>query len=96
LDSLLHKLNVDDILWVEAFGDYIKIQTLDKVHTVYSTIKKIEEKLSGQKFVRIHRSFIVNIAQITNVSVTNLEINKKIIPISETYKDVLLQRLSIL
>lgn len=96
LDSLLHKLNVDDILWVEAFGDYIKIQTHDKVHTVYSTIKKIEEKLSGQKFVRIHRSFIVNIAQITNVSVTNLEINKRIIPISETYKDVLLQRLSIL
>ncbi|MFN5557620.1 MAG: LytR/AlgR family response regulator transcription factor [Chryseotalea sp.] len=96
LDSLLLKLNVDDILWIEAFGDYIKIQTHDKMHTVYSTIKKIEEKLSGKKFVRVHRSFIVNISQITNVSLTNLEINKRIIPISETYKEALLQRLSIL
>lgn len=96
LDSLLHKLNVDDILWVEAFGDYIKIQTNDKVHTVYSSIKKIEEKLSAKKFVRVHRSFIVNVSQISNVSVSNLEINKRIIPISETYKDHLLQRLSIL
>lgn len=96
LDSLLHKLNVDNILWVEAFGDYIKIQTTDKVHTVYSSIKKIEEKLSTKKFVRVHRSFIVNVSQISNVSVSNLEINKRIIPISETYKDHLLQRLSIL
>lgn len=96
LDSLLHKLNVDDILWVEAYGDYIKIQTPEKMHTVYSTIKKMEEKLPVKKFIRVHRSFIVNISQIANVSITNLEINKKIIPISDTYKDALLQRLSIL
>ncbi len=96
LDSLLHKLNIDDILWIEAFGDYIKIQTSDKLHTVYSTIKKIEEKLDIKKFVRIYRSFVVNISKISNVSATNLEINKRIIPISEPYKDDLLQRLSIL
>jgi DNA-binding LytR/AlgR family response regulator len=96
LDSLLHKLNVDDIFWIEAFGDYIKIQTTDKLHTVYSTLKKIEEKLDSKKFLRVHRSFIINTSKITNLSPNNLEINKRIIPISETYKEVLLQRLSIL
>jgi DNA-binding LytR/AlgR family response regulator len=96
VDSLLMKLNFDDIIWVEASGDYIKIQTIDKVQVVYSTLKKMEEKLPQHKFVRVHRSFLVNISKITNIDSTNLEINKKIIPISGTYKDDLLKRISVL
>jgi DNA-binding LytR/AlgR family response regulator len=96
IDSLLLNLEVESILLIEAFGDYIKIQTAGKVYVVYSSIKKVEEKLDSEKFVRIHRSFIVNISKITNVASSNLEINKRIIPISETYKEILLQRLSVL
>lgn len=96
VDSLLMKLNFDDIVWVEASGDYIKIQTIDKVQVVYSTLKKMEEKLPQHKFVRVHRSFLVNISKITNIDSSNLEINKKIIPISGTYKDDLLKRISVL
>lgn len=96
VDSLLMKLNFDDIVWVEASGDYIKIQTSDKVQVVYSTLKKMEEKLPQHKFVRVHRSFLVNISKITNIDSSNLEIHKKIIPISGTYKDDLLKRISVL
>ncbi|NOS93486.1 MAG: response regulator transcription factor [Cyclobacteriaceae bacterium] len=96
VDSLLMKLNFDDIVWVEASGDYIKIQTVDKVQVVYSTLKKMEEKLPLHKFVRVHRSFLVNISKITNIDSSNLEINKKIIPISGTYKEDLLKRISVL
>lgn len=96
VDSLLTKLNTEAILYVEAFGDYIKIHTHDKVHTVYSTLKKIEDKLDSNKFVRVHRSFLVNVTQITNIDPNNLEINKKIIPVSATYKDELLGRISVL
>jgi DNA-binding LytR/AlgR family response regulator len=96
IDSLLLKLNVDEIHWIEAFGDYVKIQTLVKQHTVYSTLKKIEDKLDNKKFVRVHRSFIVNISKITNIDPSNLQIDKQIIPISGTYKDELLNRISIL
>ncbi len=96
VDSLLMKLNFEDIVWVEASGDYIKIQTSDKVQVVYSTLKKMEEKLPPHKFVRVHRSFLVNISKITNIDSSNLEINKKIIPISGTYKDDLLKRISVL
>jgi DNA-binding LytR/AlgR family response regulator len=96
IDSLLLNLEVETILFIEAFGDYIKIQTIDKLHIVYSSIKKVEEKLDTNKFVRIHRSYIVNLSKISNIGSSNLEINKKIIPISETYKENLLEKLRIL
>lgn len=96
IDSLLTKINLDSILWVEAFGDYVRIQTPEKLYTVYSSLKKIEAKLDPAKFVRVHRSYIVNISKITNIDPNNLEINKKIIPISGTYKDDLLNRINIL
>jgi DNA-binding LytR/AlgR family response regulator len=96
VDSLLLKLNTNSILWVEGFGDYIKIVTLEKTHTIYATLKKIEDKLDRKKFVRIHRSYIVNVSKITNIDPNNLEINKTIIPISGTYKEELLKRISVL
>ena len=88
VDSVLLKLDLNTILWVEAFGDYIKFHTVDKIHTIYSTLKKMEETLDQKKFVRVHRSFIVNVSKITNIDPSNLEINKRIIPISGTYKAI--------
>jgi DNA-binding LytR/AlgR family response regulator len=96
VDSLLLQVNLDAVLWVEAFGDYIKIHTDDKTHTIYSTLKKLGDKLDKKKFARVHRSYIVNISRITNIDPRNLEINKKIIPISETYKEELLNKISVL
>lgn len=96
VDSLLLKINTDDILWIEAFGDYIKIQTLEKSHTVYSTLKNIEEKLPVEAFLRVHRSYVVNLSKITNIEGANLEINKKIIPISGSYRDDLLNKIKVL
>lgn len=96
VDSLLTKLNTESILYVEAFGDYIKICTTDKIFTIYSTLKNIEDKLDKKKFVRVHRSYLVNINKITNVDPTNLEISKKIVPISASYKEELLKRIQIL
>jgi DNA-binding LytR/AlgR family response regulator len=96
VDSLLLQVNLDAVLWIEAFGDYIKIHTNDKTHTIYSTLKKLGDKLDRKKFVRVHRSYIVNISRITNIDPHNLEINKTIIPISETYKEELLNKISVL
>src|SRR5687768_16390213 len=96
VDSLLLQLDLSTVLWVEAFGDYIKIHTVDKTHTIYSSLKKLEEKLDKKKFARVHRSYIVNISKITNIDPHNLEINKTIIPISETYKEELLHKISVL
>ncbi len=96
VDSLLMKLDIETILWIEAFGDYIKIQTTEKNYTVYATLKKLEEKLDPQKFVRVHRSFIVNFTKATSIDPASIEINKKIIPVSGTYKNGLLEKINVL
>lgn len=96
IDSILHKINMDEILWVEAFGDYVKIQTEDKLHTTYGTLKKLEDRLPLSKFVRVHRSYIVNLEKITNIDSNNLMVDKKIIPISETHKSQFLSKIKIL
>jgi DNA-binding LytR/AlgR family response regulator len=96
VDSLFTHLALNDILWVEAFGDYVKINTDKKVFTVYSTMKVVEEKLPATVFMRVHRSFIVNVKKIDNIDQSNLQIDKKIIPISNSYREPLMKSLNML
>lgn len=96
VDSLLQKIQIAEILWVEAAGDYIKIQTNDRSFMVYSTLKNIADKLPSNQFIRIHRSYIVNLSKISNIDATNLEVNKKIFPISASYRDELLNKINVL
>jgi DNA-binding LytR/AlgR family response regulator len=94
VDSLLTQILLDDLLWVEAYGDYIKIQTTQKLHTVYSTMKAIEDKLPPEAFVRVHRSFMVNLKKIENITGANLQIEKKIIPIGTSYREALMKKIN--
>lgn len=96
VDSLLININTEAIILVEAFGDYIKVHTPEKVHTVYATLKNLEEKLDAKRFVRVHRSYIINLTKITNINPNNLEIDKKIIPIGSIYKTDLLSKIRVL
>lgn len=93
----LVKVDTDDINWVEASGDYVRIYVSEgKFHTVYSTLKKICTMLPVNKFMQVHRSFIVNLSKITNIDSSSLELRKKIIPISDTYKDHLYSKIRVL
>lgn len=96
LNSRYHKVAFEDILYVEALADYVLIHTHSTRHVVYSTMKAIEEKLSGSSFMRIHRSFIVNREKIQQIDGGNLVINGKQIPISKTYHDQLFESLNFL
>lgn len=96
IDSLLVNFDVNDIYWLEAFGDYVKIRTYKEVHTVYTTMKTLEEKLPNQEFVRIHRSYIVRIDKIKNISATNLQVLDRIFPIGNSYKKELMDRIVML
>lgn len=96
VDSLFTHVALDDIMWIEAFGDYVKINTEKKMLTVYSTMKAVEEKLPPHAFMRVHRSFMVNLRKIENIDQGNLQIDKKIIPIGNSYRDQLMKSLNML
>ena len=96
VDSLLVNFNLGDINYIEAYGDYVKVHTKLKIYTIYATLKGVEKKLPKNEFIRIHRSYIVRIDQIQNIDNNNLQIHDKIIPVSNTYKPVLMERINTL
>lgn len=91
IKSNLKKLKVysTKIKWVEAFGDYIKIITDSDSHLVLSTMKSFENELPTGKFLRVHKSYIVNIERIDKFNSKFAEIGNTKIPISRNKKDII-------
>lgn len=91
IKSNLKKLKVysTKIKWVEAFGDYIKIITDSDSHLVLSTMKSFENELPTGKFLRVHKSYIVNVERIDKFNSKFAEIGNTKIPISRNKKDII-------
>lgn len=87
------KIIISDILYVEADRNYCRIFAKSKEYLLVMTLKDLDEKLPKDHFLRIHRSFIINISQIDEVGNSHVVVAKKVIPLSKSYRDVLLQRL---
>ncbi len=91
-DRKMVKINFSEINYIESFSDYIKFHLKDKVIITRETISSIEAKLPKADFLRIHRSFIISISKIESFTNEFIEIHKKALPISRSYKkDVLLR-----
>lgn len=95
-NGVLKRINVDDILYLEAMGDYVKVHTPQKFHVLHSTLKAIEEKLPLTKFARVHRSYIVALQKIDLIEEGTISINRNTIPIADTYRALLNKRLNLL
>lgn len=91
----LVKLKFEDILWVEALENYVSFYTDTDKFTIHFTLKAIEKKLPSNKFLRVHRSYIVNISAITSIEENNVIISANnenhAIPIGKSYRDKLMQ-----
>jgi two-component system response regulator LytT len=96
VDSKLIKVKIEDILYVEAKGDYVLFKTKSKGYIVQTSMKHVEKKLSPFWFQKIHRSFIINLSKIVDIEDSNLLIEGQIIPISRTNKENLINRLNLL
>lgn len=92
----LIKVESKNICWVEALGDYINIFTDKDKFTVHSTMKNMESKLPRDTFLRVHRSYIVNINKVEKVDMDDglLVVEKKLIPIGVSYKDTLMKTIN--
>lgn len=88
------RLFFKDILWVEADDYYCKVVTKEKEFLVTQTLKKFNEELAGiPELMRVHRSYIVNLAQVEEIGEMYLHIGKGRIPFSKNFKDELMMRL---
>ncbi len=96
VDSMLLNFNLTEIHWVEAYGDYVKIHTKEKMFVVYSTLKTMVKKLPSVDFVRVHRSFIVRLDKIKNIDQNTVLIDEKVIPISNSYKSAFYEKINTL
>ena len=96
IDRRLIKIDLSSIYLVEAKGDYIHIKTDDKNYVVHSTLKKIEEKLPDSLFLKIHRSYVINIKKIIDIEDNSVLIKKDVIPVSRSKRPELMKRLDLL
>jgi DNA-binding LytR/AlgR family response regulator len=84
------KIFLDEILYIESLREYVRITTKDKSILTKFQLNEIEELLSKNNFIRIHRSFIAAKDKITAFTATDVEINNKSIPIGRSYKELVL------
>ena len=96
--SRLIKLNTNDVIYIEALKDYVVINTPAARYTIHSTMKDIQKKMPEDKFLRVHRSYIVNLNKISEIESPNLilEGNKKIIPIGGSFREGLLSKINLI
>jgi DNA-binding LytR/AlgR family response regulator len=92
----LVKLMVADILYMEADRNYCRIFTKQKEYMLSVPLKTIEEKITSKEFLRIHRSFLVNISHVDEVAESHIVIAQKAIPLGIGMKEQLMQRMQTL
>ena len=88
-DYKIKRINFQNILYIEGLKEYVKVYTLhsDKPILSLSSLKMLEIKLPADKFMRVHRSFIVNLEKIETIDRSRIVFGKKYIPIGDQYKD---------
>ena len=96
IDRRLIKIDLSSIYLIEAKGDYINIKTEDSNYTVHSTLKKIEEKLPTSLFLKVHRSYIINVKKIIDIEDNSVLIKKDVVPVSRSNRPELMKRLDLL
>jgi len=92
-DQVTYQVKLNDIFFIEAYGNYLKVHTEDKVYVTRDTMHDMESKLPEETFMRIHKSYIVTLSKIDSVSGNRVYINEQEIPVGEMYKLALKQKI---
>jgi DNA-binding LytR/AlgR family response regulator len=94
--NIVRRLKLDEILYAEAMGDYVKLFTPQKFYAIHTTLKTVEERLPASKFLRVHRSYVVAVNKIDTIQDGALVINGKPIPVADSYRAALNKRMNVL
>jgi DNA-binding LytR/AlgR family response regulator len=96
IDKRLVKIDVAEIQYIRANGDYAIIKTDSVKYTVHTTLKKIEEKLPKPQFIKVHRSHVINAKKIVDIKDCTVLIGKDIIPVSKNYRADLFESINLI
>ena len=90
------RLPYDTILYFENVGDYIKVVTEQDTHLILSSLKAIDSKIINPRFLKVHRSYIINMNKVKDIEDNTIVIGKKVIPVSRAYKALLMDSINLL
>jgi DNA-binding LytR/AlgR family response regulator len=90
-DNGYEKIMYDDLLYIEAMENYVKVHTPIKKLVIYLTFKSLADSMPASKFIKVHKSFMVAIEKVTAINGNELKIGKDSIPISRTMKDEVME-----
>lgn len=93
-DRKLYRLPLAELLYLQAYGDYVKIVCRDKVITPKEKLSKLEKMLPEQHFIRVHRSFIIALDKVEYMEGNLVFIGSQSIPVAQVNRELLLQKLS--
>jgi DNA-binding LytR/AlgR family response regulator len=88
-----HKVAFEDILYVNSYGNYVRIFTAERHYLLAETMKNMDELLPDKDFIRVHKSYLVSIPHISKYQSKSLEVGGQKIPVGNIYRQALNQRL---
>lgn len=88
-----HPVQEDEILYIEGLRDYIRICTVRRNFMVLTNLKDILQRLPPQQFMRIHRSYIVNLYKLEKIQAGSVVVGQKELPVGDTYRKAFLMRI---
>ena len=94
--NIVKRIKFDDILFAEAMGDYVKLHTPKKFFAVHKGLRDVEERLPIDRFIRVHRSYIVAVDKIDSIEQGVLIVSGKTVPVADAYRNALNKRLNVL
>jgi len=92
----IRRIKMDEILFVEAMGDYVKLYTSEKLYAIHNKLKVVEDRLPINKFVRIHRSYIVALGKIDTLKDGAVIIGDRFLPVADSYRKILNIRMQVI
>jgi len=92
-DNKLVKIFFDNILFVEALQNYVTIHTSEKKYISYLTFKSVEDYLPADRFIKVHKSFIISAAKVDSIDGNGIRMGQHHIPISRSFKDEVTDKL---
>lgn len=93
VDKTFRKVFINDIQFIEAYGNYVKVHTDDGMLLVPGKISALEATLDTERFIRVHKSYLVALAKIRQIEGGQIHFEQAIVPVGESYRAAFLGRL---